>query len=593
MVKKSSILLISILLILLPLCLSFFVVARVNAGSPIGSNNITLYSIADTFVNSTSPETNYGNTASMYVGANSEQDFTYVKFDLTSIPSDATVTSANLEIYLSDTGGNLYWSPADTIGAYYCSDNSWTELGITWNNKPNFNPNPTGSWSFGMLDFTGYKLWDVTADVKTALTSGTLTEVLKFESKTGNGYALYHSKEGASRPKLTVTYSTEPVCSVNFESVQDTGTTHNLGLTTLASQEGGYTHALPAAIDVVVGNYQVKYSGGYLFMRWETSGGVTVSDANAASTTMTVSDGGTLKAVGNVKQLEYTYDREYSILHPGFYESQDAGKIGAVRFTPLFSGQLLTARFYIYYTSYTPNAFRVHVMDENRQDIITPFERTPTSKGWFEIDLSSYGISVNDGTDFYIGMEWLVDSYPNLGADDTWTVSDRSWIVTGMVWEESVALTIRAVVGEENGQIIPESTILDHVIVADGIDFCVTTESNSTLSNCQFNRDAKELLFNVAGTTSNYAFCNFTIPNGLLGGPFSITRDEQTVSEVISSSNSTHTWLHFTYPQNTNIIKITGNTVIPEFSSWIILPLFLTVTLAAIIIKKKIENSHS
>src|SRR4030067_1221507 len=129
MIKKRILVLTAVLLSLSPLSLWAFVV---NATPAIGSTTITLYTVADAYVNSSIPASNYGSAASMYVSANSEQDFTYVKFDLASIPLGANVISAKLEVYLTDTGGSIYWSPADTIGAYYCADYSWTELRITW-----------------------------------------------------------------------------------------------------------------------------------------------------------------------------------------------------------------------------------------------------------------------------------------------------------------------------------------------------------------------------------------------------------------------------------------------------------------------------
>jgi hypothetical protein len=211
MIRKWVLVLATVLLILSPLYFWSFDVDAVPA-----SAQITTYSIADAYVNASSPETNYGSAASLYVSANSEQDFTYIKFDLTSIPSGANIISANLTVYLSDTGGDIYWLPADSIGAYYCSDNSWIEPGITWNNKPSFNVIPTDSWSFGIIYYENeYKSWDVTADVNTALTSETLTEVMKFASKTGDGYAVFQSGEGANRPKLEVEYSAAPALS-NF-----------------------------------------------------------------------------------------------------------------------------------------------------------------------------------------------------------------------------------------------------------------------------------------------------------------------------------------------------------------------------------------
>jgi hypothetical protein len=427
---------------------AYFSLPHVRASPAIGSTTTTLYAVADAYVNSSSPDTNYGDLDHMYVTANSEQDFVYIMFDLSSIPSDANIISAKLMIYLSSTGGDIYWYPADTIGAYYCSDNSWLELGITWNSKPSFNLEPTDTWSFSIIYYVErYKSWNITGDVRTALSFGNLTEVLKFESKTGDGYAVFHSREGANKPKLEVEYATKPVSGVHLESVQDTGATANLGLVTFAD----YTFSLPTDVDVVDGSYMVTYSGGYTFVRWETTGGVTVSDENAESTEVTVSGNGTLRAVGNAEKLEYAYDCE----NPQ-WQSEKAGDIDAVRFTPLFSGQLLTARYWIYdLSTYQPNTFKVHIMDEGRDDLITPFNVTPTSEGWFDVDLSSYDLSVDEGADFYIGMEWTVDYNPDLG-DDRTSPAQRSWHWNGTAWKEETYsnFMIRAVVGTVAPEIV-------------------------------------------------------------------------------------------------------------------------------------------
>jgi hypothetical protein len=571
MVKKWVLILTIMLLILLPWCFSSLVV---DATPAIGSTTVTLYSTVDAYVNSSSPETNYGNVDSMYVSANSEQDFAYVMFDLSSIPLEANIISAKLKIYLSSTGGQIYWYPADKIGAYYCSNNSWTEHEITWNNKPSFSSQPTDAWSFGIVyTVEVYKSWDITADVRAALPSGILTDVLKFETKTGDGYAVFQSSEDTNKPKLEVEYSMEPVLAVHLESIQDTGFTNNLGLTTFAD----YIFPLPTDIDVVTGTYQVKYSGGYMFTRWETSGGVTVSDEKAATTNVTVSGNGTLRAVGNVKRLEYTYDRE----DPSG-EYQVAGRIDAVRFTPLFSGQLLMARFYMYdISSYQSNTFKVHVMDDNRDDLITPFEQTPTSEGWFDLDLSSYGVSVNEGLDFYIGMEWITDYNPDLGEDRT-SPSDRSWHWNGTNWKEETYsdFMLRAVVG----------TLIDHVIVADGPVFHVTTESNSTISNFQFIQEDKKLLFNVTGPTGKTGYCNISIPEELLWGEFSIFRDGSLLVKDVDYTqtyNGTHYTFYISYSHSTHTINIIGTEVIPEFPSPIFSLLFATATLLAVILHRR------
>jgi hypothetical protein len=574
-IQKRALFLSVMLIALLTVNLSSF---EVNADNMLaGINDVTLYSIADAYVNASSPDTNYGLENSLQLNSSSEPAYAYLMFDLSSLPSEANIISADLMVYLSSIAGYT-----GSIGAHYCSNDDWTEIGITWNNKPAHVETATSTVYYGMIVFYNYYSWNVTADARNALGKGKLTEVM-VDSRTSSR-ATFVSREGTSKPKLYVRYTTQPIFTVRLESAQDTGTTNNLGLTTIAidqtvNRSGWlYTFPLPDDMDIVAGTVaHVTYNGGYTFMRWETSGGVTVSDANSATTTVTFTASGTLRAVGNVKRLEYAYDREYSIAHTEFNDYKKAGEMAAVRFTPLFSGQLFTARLYIYQGS---NTVKIHVMDENRQDIITPFEQTPTSSGWFNVDLSDYGISVNEGTDFYIGMEWTTSYNPYLGGDDEWTLSDRSWSVNGTDWTESTAFTIRAVVG----------TLCCHEIVEDSRVFQIMTESNSTLSDFQFIKGNKKVTFNVAGTTGTSGFCNITIPNQLLGGPFNVTFDGQPLSEVLSSNNGTHTWLHLTYPQSAHEIEILGTTVIPEFPSAMLSSLFMVITVCVVALARKFRS---
>jgi hypothetical protein len=177
-------------------------------------------------------------------------------------------------------------------------------------------------------------------------------------------------------------------------------------------------------------------------------------------------------------------------------------------------------------------------------------------------------------------MEWTTSYNPYLGGDDVWTLSDRSWSVNGTDWTESTAFTIRAVVG----------TLCCHEIVEDSRVFQIMTESNSTLSDFQFIKGNKKIQFNVAGTTGTSGFCNITIPNQLLGGPFNVTFDGQPLSEVLSSNNGTHTWLHLTYPQSAHEIEILGTTVIPEFPSAMLSSLFMVITVCVVALARKFRS---
>ena len=452
--KKFLFLFVS-LLVSLPVCFPLF---QVTASPAIGSTTATMYSVADAYINSSIPDGNYGDVDYLYARADSEQDYAYVMFDLSSIPSHANIISAKLMLYLTSIGGYV-----GDVNTYYCSDNSWAELEITWNNKPDFAPNATDEIYFGMFVwYNMYYSWNATADVRAALSQGKLTEVIVRKS---SGHAVFHSREGANKPKLEVEYATKPVFTVHLESVEEIAAIANLGLITL----DGSTFPLPKDIDVVNGSYAVSYTGGYTFVRWETTGGITVSDENAASTTVTVLGNGSLRAVGSVKKLEYAYD--YG--NPQYAYSKEAGYIAAVRFTPLFSGRLLTARYYMYdISSYQSNTFKVHVMDQDYKDLIIPFNATPTSKGWFDVDLSSYNLGVNEGRDFYIEMEWTIDYNPDLGKDETHP-SNRSWYVIGTVWKQETYsdFVIRAIVGREpllptfNVSLLRNRVALDGLII--------------------------------------------------------------------------------------------------------------------------------
>jgi parallel beta-helix repeat protein len=122
-----------------------------------------------------------------------------------------------------------------------------------------------------------------------------------------------------------------------------------------------------------------------------------------------------------------------------------------------------------------------------------------------------------------------------------------------------------------------------------GVNYSVDVMSDSAVSGFSFNATQKTISFSVTGSTSTTGFCRVTIPNTLLGGPYSI---------VVSSSpplylndkitNGTHTFLYFTYTHSTQRVYIIGTTAVPEFPSTIIILLFIVVsTLAAGITKAR------
>jgi hypothetical protein len=109
-----------------------------------------------------------------------------------------------------------------------------------------------------------------------------------------------------------------------------------------------------------------------------------------------------------------------------------AGAMYAVRFTPPTSGGLLECSFYIDSDIAT---FNVHVLDADKNDMITPFSETPASTGWFHVDLSTYGITVSSGVDFYVAMEYTAVYAPYIGTD-TSNPDGRSWSYDKVSWSQ-------------------------------------------------------------------------------------------------------------------------------------------------------------
>ena len=381
----------------------------VSSQKVIGSQLVTFNPVADSYVREYSPDENYGNYTWLDIRCNAYDEYAYIMFDLSSLPPDAIIIEASLGLGLTDIGGS--GDLGVTIGVHYCPDNSWSETGITWSNKPEFAANLTAARGFmGPVLVPSTYWWTITSDVQTAFKlEKMLTEVIKFEQpETSWGYASFRSREQSTKPKLEIEYSTKPFYAVQFDSIQDTGNTSNLGYVNFSSN----FLSLPTDALVVNGSYEANYIGGYQFHHWETEGGVGTSDSSAQKTSVTITGPGKLRAVGSADTMQYLFDDSGAE-----WETYcTTGEMAAVRFTPRFVGTLKKACFFIEdLSSYESNTFKVHVMDADLNDVIAPPAHTPSSTGWFEVDLSIYNISVRE--DFYVAMEWLTDYYPKLGED--------------------------------------------------------------------------------------------------------------------------------------------------------------------------------
>ncbi|MDH5375549.1 MAG: cohesin domain-containing protein [Candidatus Bathyarchaeota archaeon] len=116
--------------------------------------------------------------------------------------------------------------------------------------------------------------------------------------------------------------------------------------------------------------------------------------------------------------------------------------------------------------------------------------------------------------------------------------------------------------------------------------FHVVIESPSTVSDFAFFQSNKLISFDVNGSSGITSFCNVTIPKELLDGEPWMVKISGLLAPFVEKENETHTFLYFNYTHSTKDIEITGTQVIPEFSSVIILPLFMTLSLITVVFVK-------
>jgi len=97
----------------------------------------------------------------------------------------------------------------------------------------------------------------------------------------------------------------------------------------------------------------------------------------------------------------------------------------------------------------------------------------------------------------------------------------------------------------------------DFTVIYEKETYHILTICNSTIYQFQFNETLKMLNFNVIGINNTAGFCRIQFPEQLINRPYIVlVDDEQVNATLLPISNATHTFLYFTYDQNTREVKI-------------------------------------
>jgi len=180
-----------------------------NVSADISNQNFTAKPVfeasADAYVSYDFPTTNYGTETKLTIGKKSGAGYTiYLKFDLSSIPANQAVYSANLHLYAYEISTT---SPG--INPRFVSDDSWEETEINGDNAPPSTADSTPTVVNPVVPGDNY--WDVSTRVdQSYITDGIYSvQIIYVTSSASEYYANFASREHPTpsmRPYLEIVY---------------------------------------------------------------------------------------------------------------------------------------------------------------------------------------------------------------------------------------------------------------------------------------------------------------------------------------------------------------------------------------------------
>jgi len=190
------------------------------------SKVLKLYPTDDGAIRQKQPDVYWGSSTILIIsnqyGSNNSTDWkadALIKFDLSSIPQDSKISSANLNLYYF---GKEDTDPVGRIITCYRITSDWDEKTIHWNNQPNITDTATSTAIVPEAEKNWMK-WNVTEDVLSFINRDKENYgwILQDNTYWGTGYIpqqKYHSRENEFSPYL----------QIEFETYDTTNTENNL-----------------------------------------------------------------------------------------------------------------------------------------------------------------------------------------------------------------------------------------------------------------------------------------------------------------------------------------------------------------------------
>jgi len=177
---------------------------------------VTLYSVADTFVNRYDPDTVGWTILPLPCGTGTDEygswEFhVYIRWDVSAVPAHASVIEAHFETWCDPVYGDDYYLTVRPIAS------QWSEAATTWNTRPSYD---MSLYDQLFIPASNDPLWLSNEDMDGTFTAivqswvaGTRTNhgaVLLYDGGETTGVWIGHREMTGAEPRLVITYSTGP-----------------------------------------------------------------------------------------------------------------------------------------------------------------------------------------------------------------------------------------------------------------------------------------------------------------------------------------------------------------------------------------------
>jgi hypothetical protein len=164
----------------------------------------------DSYIISSAPNTNNGDGINLQLTADARRIL--IEFNLSGIPSNARITSANLKLYVTAKGSG------DPVTNVYRLTQSWTESGVTWNKYDGTNNWATAGgdydstvWATATVTASGWSTWNVGNLIQSWVNGSYSNYGMLAGTSTASGTTYFASSDNSDTslwPVLEINYTT-------------------------------------------------------------------------------------------------------------------------------------------------------------------------------------------------------------------------------------------------------------------------------------------------------------------------------------------------------------------------------------------------